>query len=110
MVNNRKEFSDEDRERNDHSDQLQEHTGTAFGSITDEDKQAGLRSENEQEDIGEENNGRVSGASAGAGFNDGTNEAGGERGNSGGPIGNLAGEYDTSSSSAGGSGTMEKGK
>src|SRR5688500_9914777 len=46
----------------------------------------------------------------GGGTSDGTNEGNysGGKGNSGGNIGNLSGEFDTNSSSAGGSGTMRK--
>ena len=108
MVNNKKEFSEEDKERNTH-DQPEQHTGTVFGSLDDEDQEDELPDDTERDDTGEENKGDVTGASAGAGFNDGTNDAGGQSGNSGGPIGNLSGKYDTNSSSAGGSGTMEKG-
>lgn len=102
----------------DYSDQIQEHTGTVFGSFTDESQGSGMSIGSGTSDQGiepgeeaEEDEFRkgISGDSPGAGFNDATTEAGGQSGNSGGPVGNLSGEYDTNSSSAGGSGTMDKG-
>ena len=102
----------------DNSDQLQEHTGSVFGSFTNEDQESDSSIGSGTDDDGmnaedqprEDEFGDVNTASPGAGFNDQTNDDGSQRGNSGGPIGNLAGKYDTNSSSAGGSGTMRKGK
>lgn len=105
--------------KTEYSDQIQEHTGTVFGSFADESQGTGMSIGTgtsdqgiEPGEEGEEDEFRkgISGDSPGAGFNDATTtEAGGLRGNSGGPVGNLSGEYDTNSSSAGGSGTMDKG-
>jgi hypothetical protein len=103
----------------DNKESLQENTGIVFGSFINDDQASdssiGPGSSDEgiepgEEDEEDEFRKDVTGSSPGAGFNNGTNEAGGLRGTSGGPIGNLAGKYDTNSSSAGDSGTMKKNK
>ena len=61
-------------------------------------------------DEGEDRENPLRRSAPGGGTSDGTNEGNwsGGKGNSGGNIGKLSGEYDTNSSSAGGSGTMRK--
>ena len=68
----------------------------------------GFEGTDETEDKDRENPLRRS--APGGGTSDGTNEGNysGGKGNSGGNIGNLSGEFDTNSSSAGGSGTLRK--
>jgi|SRR4051812_14841641 hypothetical protein len=104
------------------SDDLSDNRRTEFDanhlgdglSIGNEDLEAdggadlGFDETDETEDKDRDNPLRAS--SSGGGTSDGTNEGNrkGGKGNSGGNIGNLSGEYDTNSSSAGGSGTMRK--
>ncbi len=117
MQNNDNLFADKEENGDENTDNPQEHTGTVFGSFLNEQgsgSSIGTGSSDQGIEPGEEGEEDeflkdLPDDLPGDEFRDATNDAGGQSGNSGEPVGNLAGKYDTNSSSAGGSGTMDKG-